>query len=147
MPVTRVKSKWVDGNLIFTTNEGVEIARFDYAAGSLSMRRKVAVHVASATLVKEDSGSLLTNLGATGAVVLTLPQDAPIGTEFTAVVSAAQVLSLDPGAAGGIYIAGAKQADNKTISADDEAESVTLTALGTGDWLASGATGTWTVES
>ena len=52
-----------------------------------------------------------------------------------------------PGAAGAVYINGAKQTDDKYISADDEAESVELVADGNGDWIARHVTGTWTVEA
>jgi len=58
---------------------------------------------------------------------------------------AAQQLQIDPGAAGAIYINGAKQADDAYIWADDEAESVKLVADGNGDWIAISPVGTWTV--
>lgn len=104
-------------------------------------------HTAADTLTKEESNSVHTNLGATGAVTLTLPQDAFTGCSFTFVVMAAQQLRIDPGAAGAIYIGGAKQTDDKYIWADDEAESVELVADGNYDWIAIGAVGTWTVET
>ena len=103
-------------------------------------------HTASDTLLKEESHSVHTNLGATGAIVLTLPQDAFTGCSFSFVVMAAQELRVDPGAAGAVYIGGAKQTDNKYITANDEAESVELIADGNGDWIALSTTGTWTVE-
>lgn len=104
-------------------------------------------HTASDTLTKEESNSVHTNLGATAAVTLTLPQDAPIGCNFTFVVMAAYALRIDPGAAGAVYIGGAKQTDDKYVWADDEAESVELIADGNGDWIAVGTVGTWGVEA
>lgn len=104
-------------------------------------------HTSGDTLTKIESGSIHTNLGASGTVTLILPQDAVAGTVFTFAVMAAFELRIDPGAAGAIYINGAKQTDDMYISADDEAESVMLVCDGNGDWVAIGAIGTWTVES
>lgn len=104
-------------------------------------------HTASATLTRSQRNSVHTNLGAAGAITLTLPQDAVAGDRFYFNVMAAQELRVDPGAAGAIYINGAKQADNKYVAADDEAEHLTLTADGNGDWIAGPVDGTWTVES
>lgn len=109
-------------------------------------RQRIEAHVADDLLTKEESGSVHTNLGAGAAVTLTLPQDAIVGDYFEFAVMAAQALRIDPGAAGAIYINGAKQTDNKYIWADDEGESVKLVADGNGDWVAIGAVGTWTVE-
>ncbi len=102
---------------------------------------------AADTLTVEESGKVCSNLGASGAVALTLPQSATKGIFYRFVVMAAQELRLDPGAAGAIYIAGAKQTDDKYITADDEAESVTLIADGNGDWVAFCPVGTWGVEA
>jgi hypothetical protein len=110
-------------------------------------KRTIEHHTASDTLTKEESGSVHTNLGAAGAITLTLPQDATAGCYFDFVVMTAQALRIDPGAAGAIYINGAKQTDDKYIWADDEAESVMLVADGNGDWIALYAVGTWGVEA
>lgn len=99
------------------------------------------------TLIAGESGKVCTNLGATGTITLTLPQTPKAGTHFEFVVMAAQQLRVEPGAGGGVYINGAKQADNKFIVADDEAESVMLVADGNGDWAALYTTGTWSVQS
>lgn len=101
-------------------------------------------HTATDTLLSSESGSVHSNVGATGTITLNLPQDAPAGTRFHFLVGVAQALRIDPGAAGGIYINGAKQTDDQYIWADDEGESVTLTADGNGDWIAGPVNGTWT---
>lgn len=103
-------------------------------------------HTTDDTLTRIESGSVHTNLGAGGTVTLTLPQDANVGHYFHFGVMAAQALRIDPGAAGAIYISGAKQTDDKYIWADDEAESVMLVHDGNGDWVALYASGTWGVE-
>ncbi|GAI24889.1 unnamed protein product, partial [marine sediment metagenome] len=103
-------------------------------------------HTADATLSAALSNTLHTNLGATGDITLTLPQNPSAGCYFHFTVMAAHQLRIDPGAAGGIYINGAKQTDNKYIWAADEGASVMLIADGNGDWAALYSVGTWGVE-
>lgn len=115
---------------------------------SPSNQRLFVVHnAASRTLRYGETGSVQTNLGAGAAVTLTLPQNAEKGVYFRFSVMAAQELRVAPGAAGAIYISGAKQSDNKYVSFDDEAEHLTLVADGNGDWLTVASAGTFTVES
>lgn len=107
----------------------------------------VTHHTASATLTRAQRNSIHTNLGAAGAITLTLPQDAVKGDKFQFNAMAAQELRVDPGAAGAVYISGAKQTDDKYVSFDDEAEQLTLTADGNGDWIAGPSNGTFSVEA
>jgi hypothetical protein len=99
----------------------------------------------STTLTRAQRNGTFTNLALGATHTFTLPQDAIAGDKFHFNVMAAQELRVDPGAAGGIYINGGKQSDDSYISADDEAEHVTLTADGNGDWVAGPYNGTWTV--
>lgn len=103
-------------------------------------------YTADATLSRAQSGMTISNLGASGTVTLTLPQDAPIGTRFFVAIQAAQALRIDPGAAGAFFFSGAKQTDDKYVWADDEGESAIFTADGNGDWVVTHVTGTWTME-
>lgn len=108
--------------------------------------RPIEAHVAGDTLTRAESGSVHTNLGAGVDITLALPQDALAGDTFAFVVmTAGQQLRVDAGAAGAIYINGAKSADDAYIWADDEGESVKLVADGNGDWVALFTQGTWTV--
>ena len=93
-------------------------------------------HAAGFTLTAAHSGTVHTNLGATGAIVATLPQSPPAGTTFKFVCMADQELRLEPGAAGGIYVKGAKQADSKYVSVTDIGDFIHLIADGNGDWVA-----------
>lgn len=102
---------------------------------------------ADATLLESESGKVFTNLGASGGVKLTLPQSPAVGTYFDFALSAADELQIDPGAGGGIFIAGAKGGDGLSISADDEGESVRLVATAEGDWQSMHTVGTWTIHS
>lgn len=119
-------------------------AEFD-ASDSHVFNITIEAHTGDDTLTVAETGSLHTNFGAGGALKLTLPQDAIAGDFFLFGVMTAQQLRIDPGAAGAIYINGAKQADDAYIWADDEGESVMLVADGNGDWVALFTQGTWTV--
>lgn len=132
----------------FTSTGGVSKAAQDWEGPKqINNVCYLEAFTAADTLTKEESGKVCTNLGASGAVTLTLPQDAPKGCCFHIVVQAAQELRVDPGAAGAIYINGAKQTDDKYISADDEGESTMLVADGNGDWVSCHTNGTWSVEA
>ncbi len=97
------------------------------------------------TFTEYHAGGVYSNLGASDAVVVNLPQTVTAGVAFEFVVMVAQQFRIDPGAAGAIYINGAKQADDAYIWADAIGESVKLVADGNGDWIAVGTVGTWTV--
>jgi hypothetical protein len=99
------------------------------------------------TLTEAESNKVCSNLGATGTVVLTLPQSVTAGVKFYFVVMAAYALRIDPGAAGAIYINGAKQTDDKYVWADAINESVMMVSDGNGDWVCLFPYGTWGVET
>jgi len=103
------------------------------------------VHTADDTLTVEKSGSVHTNLGATGTVTLTLPASAPAGTEFTFAVQAAQELRVDPGTAT-IRDDSGLTADKYKV-ADAIGECLTLVADSNGDWATIAKHGTWTEEA
>jgi len=127
---------------------GASLTKAEYdASDSHIFNITIEHHTADDTLARAESGSAHTNLGEDGEMTLTLPQDAIAGDCFYFVVMTAQQLRIDPGAAGAVYINGAKQTDDKYIWADDEGESVMLIADGNGDWIALFATGTWGVEA
>lgn len=121
----------------------IEVLREAYPVQTVTIEH----HTADDTLTAEESGSVHTNLGASGAITFTLPQSVGAGVVFRFNAMAAQELRVDPGAAGAIYISGAKQTDNKYISFDDEAECVVLTSDGNGDWIAGPTNGTISVEA
>lgn len=100
-------------------------------------------HTTSHTLTDIESGSVHSNLGASGTITLTLPQDATVGCMFNFVVLAAFELRIDPGAAGAIYLGGTKGTDDYYIYADAVNESVTVVNIGSGDWAAMNVVGTW----
>jgi hypothetical protein len=133
-------------NSIKHATVGTHVTQAEYESGTGSHVFAIEHHIAGDTLTINETGSIHTNLGEDGAMTLLLPQADATGCVFWFAVMTAQELRIDPGAAGGIYINGAKQTDNMYISADDEGESVMLVGDGNGDWVALFATGTWTVE-
>jgi len=114
-----------------------------YEAGGI--KRTVEAHTSDDTLAEAESGSVHSNLGATGAVTLTLPASASAGTVFTFAVQAAQELRVDPGTAAIRDDSG--QTADKHKSADAIGECLTLVADSNGDWAVIAKNGTWTEEA
>ena len=114
-----------------------------YAAGGV--KKTIEAHTANDTLTEAESGSVHTNLGAGGAVTLTLPGSASEGVVFTFAVQAAQELRIDPGTATIRDDSG--QTADKYKSADAIGECISLAADGNGDWVTIAKSGTWTEEA
>jgi hypothetical protein len=98
---------------------------------------------AADTLTNNETGKICTNLGAVGAVIISLPTSAKKGMKFTFAVMAAQTFSINPGASGGIYVGGSKLADDTDLSSSEIGEAVTLVSDDNGDWFVSGKEGQW----
>jgi len=113
--------------------------------GAGGVKKNIEAHTANDTLTENESGSVHINLGATGAVTLTLPTSATAGTVFTFAVQAAQELRIDPGTATIRDDSG--QTANKYKSADAIGECLTLVADSNGDWVTIAKNGTWTEET
>ena len=111
---------------------------------NFASKRAVEAHTANDTLTEAESGSVHTNLAATGAVTLTLPASAEAGTEFTFAVQAAYELRIDPGAATLRDDSG--QTADKYKSADAIGECLKVVADANGDWAVISKHGTWTEE-
>lgn len=114
-----------------------------YGAGGV--KRTIEAHTSDDTLTAAESGSVHTNLGATGMVTLTLPSSAPAGTVFTFAVQAAQELRVDPGTATIRDDSG--QTADKYKSANVVGACITLIADSNGDWATIAKNGTWTEET
>ncbi len=104
----------------------------------------VESHTVDDTLTQGESGSIHSNLGATGAVKLTLPGSADEGTKFTFCVQANYQLRIDPGTAA-IRDDSGYTAD-KYKWADAIGESITLAADENGDWMTVAKVGVWSEE-
>ena len=109
------------------------------------VKKNIEAHTADDTLTTAESGSVHSNLGAAGAVTLTLPAAAAAGTVFSFAVQAAFELRIDPGTATIRDDSGATA--DKYKSADTVGECITLIADANGDWATIAKNGTWTEEA
>jgi len=113
-----------------------------YGAGGV--KKAIEAHTSDDTLTTAESGSVHSNLGATGTVTLTLPASAPAGTVFSFAVQAAYELHIDPGTATIRDDSG--QAADKYKSANAIGATLSLAADSAGDWATIAKNGTWTEE-
>ena len=113
--------------------------------GLLSDRPEIEDHTADDTLKESESGSVHTNLTATGAITLTLPASASKGVHYYFAVQAAQELRIDPGAATIRDDSG--QTADKYKTANAIGECIHLAANDSGDWITISKYGTWTEEA
>jgi hypothetical protein len=106
------------------------------------------VATADRTLLAGQSGAVVSNLGAAGAVTLALPPATP-GLTFTGVVEAAQQLRLDPNGTETIALpsTGVQGAAGKYLVADALTEKVKLRCITAGTWSVEHFLGTWTAEA
>jgi len=113
-----------------------------YEAGGV--KKIIEAHSADDTLTAVESGSIHSNLGASGTVTLTLPSSAAEGTIFTFTVQTAQELRIDPGTATIRDDSG--QVADKYKYANSIGCSLTIAADFNGDWVTVAKNGTWTEE-
>ena len=114
-----------------------------YAAGGI--KKTIEAHTEDDALTATESGSVHTNLDASGTVTLTLPASAPPGTVFTFAVQVAQQLRIDPGTAAIRDDSG--QTVDKYKSANTIGASLTIISDSTGNWATIAKNGTWSEEA
>jgi len=114
-----------------------------YCAGGI--KKTIEAHSSDDTLTAAESGSVHSNLGATGTVTLTLPASAPEGTAFMFAVQASQELRIAPGAATIRDDSG--QTVGKYKSANTIGGCLTVVADFNSDWVTIAKNGTWTEEA
>jgi hypothetical protein len=114
-----------------------------YGAGGT--KKNIEAHTGEDTLTESQSGSVHSNLGATGTVTLTLPASASVGTTFTFAVQESQELRIDPGTAAIRDDSG--QTTGKYKSASAIGASLSLVADSNGDWATIAKNGTWTEQA
>jgi len=113
--------------------------------GAGGVKKTIEAHTSDDVLTATESGSVHSNLGATGIVTLTLPASAPAGTVFAFAVQAAQSLRIEPGTAAIRDDSG--QTAGKYKSANTIGATLTLIADANGDWVTVAKNGTWTEEA
>jgi hypothetical protein len=114
-----------------------------YGAGGV--KKVIEEHTGDDTLNAAESDSIHSNLGATGAVTLTLPASAPAGTVFSFAVQAGYELRIDPGTATIRDDSG--QTADKYKSANTIGASLSVAADSAGDWVTIAKNGNWTEEA
>lgn len=107
----------------------------------------VEAHTASDTLTTAENGTVHTNTGAGGAIVITLPA-ATVGLHYFFGVGAAQELRIDPNGTETISLPsnGVPGTAGKYLVADAVGESLHLACFKAGNWSVIGFTGTWSAE-
>jgi len=131
-----------DIDSIIDSRQGYDFV-IPYSAGGV--KKTIEAHTSDDTLTGVESGSVHTNLGATGTVTLTLPASAEAGTIFAFAVQAAYELRIDPGTATIRDDSG--QTADKYKTADVIDECITLMADSNGDWMTIAKNGAWTEEA
>ena len=120
-----------------------------YLANKQSPDRDIVLtRTTDLTLKPKDTGAIINNTGATGAVTIPLPAGARIGNKFKFRVNAAQELRIDPGLpTHSIVLAGLSPSAGEYVTANAAGEYVDLEFIGNNTWFASNIGGTWTEES
>jgi hypothetical protein len=114
-----------------------------WAAGGI--HRIMEAHTTDDMLTAAESGSIHSNLGATGTVTLTLPGTAAEGSEFVFAVQEACELRVHPGATAIRDSSG--QTAGRYKSAAAIGASLALVADGDGNWATVAKSGLWTEEA
>lgn len=104
-------------------------------------------HTAGDTLTVAESGSLHTNTGASGEIVLVLPP-ATVGLHYYFTVFAVQEIRIDPDGSETIALpsTGAQGAAGKYLTANAATEFIHLFCMTAGEWDVVDFSGTWTAE-
>lgn len=141
------------GGICYGVVENVAYADGDNASiaigsGPALVNFYTVTQAAGLTLTVNDSGCIVTNVGASGAATVTLPTDPPAGVFYRFFVSAAQELRVDPGAGNKIVGLGAlAPADAEYVTANANGEHLNLLSNADGDWQCVGFSGTWTEQT
>ena len=104
----------------------------------------IEVHTADDQLEHKESGSIHTNLGATGAVTIFMPTFALAGTRYTVSVQTAQQLNIDP--VSGVIVDDSGVSTSKYKYCSTVGAFMTVVSDGNGNWIVTGKSGTWQEE-
>jgi len=106
--------------------------------------RVIKAHTSDDQLEHIESGSVHTNLGATGTVTVSMPNVVASGTEYTISVQASQQLRIDPN--GGVIIDESGTATSKYKYCSSVGAFMTVVSDGNGAWIVTGKSGNWVEE-
>ena len=130
---------------IATQVDGIMATRFKLTAnGGITPVRKIYAKTAAYTVTAADMGAVFTNLGASGTVVLTLPEASTVlGQEIWFNVLANYSLNVNP-ADGTDQIVGMTNSAGDSINANVTGASAGLRAVGNDTWAPVASYGSWT---
>ena len=130
------------GSAVITTPSGGSITFAD-VAGVVSPLQAITAKAATGSITAAECyGGIVTNTGASGAIVLTLPTPV-VGMHLRAILTVAQDVNFEPGT--GIKIQGLADANGDQISsASAIGNAVELVALSSTLWGVVSTQGTWT---
>lgn len=127
--------------LAFANPTADRTVTFADATGVVQVQSVVAKAATATLTAAECHGSLITNTGATGAIVLTLPTPA-VGMRFSVWLTVAQDVDLNP-ANGTQILALTNAAGDAISSAATIGNAIELVAISATQWVAFSASGTW----
>lgn len=128
--------------LVVADPTGARSVTFADASGTVELIKVVAKTATGTLTADECRGGVITNTGAGGAIVLTLPAPVP-GMRLRVCLTVAQDVDLN--AANGTRILALTNADGDAISsAAAVGNSLELVAVSTTQWAAFAVSGTWT---
>ena len=116
---------------------------FSYLAALIEANGTVTAYTADHTVTAAQTGATLTNAGASGAVIFTMPTPAS-GLVYTFIVAAAQTVTLDVGGSVVIAIGEIAGTAGGGASCNSPYSAVTLKAISTTLWVATSSIGSWT---
>lgn len=116
MSVTKIKSKWDEGDLVFTDNDDNEVARFDASTQRFRRQNLMESLTASATLTQAGYDECTLVLNAAAGLTVTLPAATGSGARFRFIVGTS-VTSNDYT----IQVVGNDVMDGLIFGANDEA--------------------------
>ena len=118
-------------------------AKFPLLEAKLAPKTVIATAATDIAAADALRGIVVSNKGASGEVVFSLPAAEP-GMHVTAIVQAAQLLSLDPVDTEIIYgVNGVALTEDVAIKANALGETIQLVCLEAGYWSVAAYTGTW----
>lgn len=137
---------WYAGTLAAAKVDGVTSA-----VVALNRRRypaPISTRTADSTLTAFESGTIISNVGASGTTTHTLPAAIP-GLEFGLRVGVAQALRFDPNGSETVSLpgTGVVQAAGKYLTCSTIGCVLMLKCFVAGTWSVISSTGTWTIEA
>ena len=102
-------------------------------------------HKSDYRLSNSETGTIHTNRGATSTIVIYLPKNPPVGTEYTFSITAAYQITIVPGYS--TIFAGSDAVDNKHYRASVIGSILRVCSDKNRNWIVTSKAGTWTRQT